>query len=93
MAIFINSTIYLYYTDMSQSPGVIALRTSSDNGATFTNPQNTIGLPESACDPDPTVLVCPSFASSLNSRIYVLPASKPLERIKSPTPRILPRKI
>ncbi|MDI6731670.1 MAG: hypothetical protein QME05_03735 [Candidatus Margulisbacteria bacterium] len=54
-AVYINNTIYLYYTDFSQSPSPIVVRTSADNGASYSSPLNITGLPESACDPDPVV--------------------------------------
>lgn len=55
-AVYVNSKIYLYYTDSdpaSADNGKIVLKISSDGGSSFGSPQATTGWPAGACDPDP----------------------------------------
>jgi hypothetical protein len=57
-AVYYNNIIYLYYTDAdpaSPYQGQMVLRTSSDNGVTFSSPQPTTGTASAACDPDPVI--------------------------------------
>lgn len=55
-AIYIGGTVYLYYVNSNTSEatsGLILVRTSADEGATFGEPQTVSGLQDAACDPDP----------------------------------------
>lgn len=55
-AIYTGGTVYLYYVNSNTSEatnGLILVRTSTDEGATFGDPQTVAGLHDAACDPDP----------------------------------------